>query len=404
MKSLTMRTHISRLLGTLITVLLTAPCWAENADPNTDIELPGADASALPGDGGVDLEDVTLVGNPLRRVLSNWPEDLVVAPVPGRSPQMGWELTLAGTYFIGKRSEDAPPPSMVGGFAMFSENGSYIYGGGANLHLLDDQLRVGVGAGYMDVRYRYYGIGQDVNETDLNVDVVMRAPLYFGSASWRVWNKLYIGLGYIGGDVESSLRFDLPVDPFPDVSLDLRIGGIELPFEYDARDHEQFPRNGWLIDGGVTLYRESVGSDFNADTTELTINRYLPVREHDVLALRAYMHATSGDAPFFLLSAFGGATDLRGYPSGRYRDRMMYALQGEYRWQVNDKWILTGFAGFGEVAEKFSDFASASDNLLPAVGIGARRVLSQKHRVSLSLDLASGKDGTEFYVGVGEAF
>jgi hypothetical protein len=32
------------------------------------------------------------------------------------------------------------------------------------------------------------------------------------------------------------------------------------------------------------------------------------------------------DTPFFLLSTFGGSSDLRGYPSGRYRDRMMYAI------------------------------------------------------------------------------
>ena len=80
---------------------------------------------------------------------------------------------------------------------------------------------------------------------------------------------------------------------------------------------------------------------------------------------------------------------------------MMYALQSEYRWQVNDKWILTGFAGFGEVASSLSDFG---EDLLPAAGIGTRFVISKKHRVSLSADVAVGDDGTEFYFGVGEAF
>ncbi len=80
---------------------------------------------------------------------------------------------------------------------------------------------------------------------------------------------------------------------------------------------------------------------------------------------------------------------------------MMYALQSEYRWQINDRWIFTGFAGFGEVAENFGDFGK---NFLPAAGIGTRFVLSAKHRVSLSMDIAVGNDGTEFYFGVGEAF
>jgi outer membrane translocation and assembly module TamA len=80
---------------------------------------------------------------------------------------------------------------------------------------------------------------------------------------------------------------------------------------------------------------------------------------------------------------------------------MMYALQSEYRWQFNDSWIFTGFAGVGEVGENFGEFGS---NFLPAVGIGVRFVLSKKHRVGLSADIAVGNDGTEFYFGVGEAF
>lgn len=92
---------------------------------------------------------------------------------------------------------------------------------------------------------------------------------------------------------------------------------------------------------------------------------------------------------------------MRGYESGRYRDKMMYALQSEYRWQVNDSWILTGFAGFGEVAEDVSDFGN---NFLPAAGLGMRYVISKKHRVGLSVDIAVGDNGTEFYFGVGEAF
>ena len=56
---------------------------------------------------------------------------------------------------------------------------------------------------------------------------------------------------------------------------------------------------------------------------------------------------------------------------------------------------------FGEVAGDVSEFGR---NFLPAAGLGARFVVSQKHRVSLSFDVARGKDGTEYYFGVGEAF
>ena len=372
-------------------------------DPDRDFELPGAEVAGQVGDGGLDLKDADFVGNPLKKLAERWPEDLVIAPIPGRSPQLGWKLTLAGGYFLESRDEDSEvAPSLLGGFAMIAENGSYAYGGGANLHLMDDRLRIKAGAGYMDVRYRFYGIGNDDGEAGIGVDILQEVPMYFASASWRVWNKLYVGLGYLGGEVDTRLRFALPdPPPFFDPSLKLDIGAYAIPIEFDTRDHEQFPRNGWFVSGRAMFYRESAGGDFDAETYKVSVNHYRPMREQDVLAFRATVRSTGGDAPFFLLSTFGGSTDLRGYPSGRYRDRMMYALQSEYRWQFNDRWIFTGFAGFGEVADNFGDFG---ENFLPAAGVGGRFVLSKKHRVGLSADIAVGKDGTEFYFGVGEAF
>jgi outer membrane translocation and assembly module TamA len=163
-----------------------------------------------------------------------------------------------------------------------------------------------------------------------------------------------------------------------------------------------FPRNGWLINGRALSYRKDLGSDIETDTFMVNFNNYRAMRERDVLALRLYLRGTGDSAPFFLKSTFGGRTDLRGYVSGRYRDRMMYATQAEYRWQFSDRWIYTGFVGFGEVAEQFSEMG---ENFLPATGIGVRFVLSKKHKVALSADIATGKqEEALFYFGVGEAF
>jgi len=397
------RIHLIAIAAIFFGVQSFAQVEDDDTDEQRDFELPGAEVAGLDGDGGLELADVDFVGNPAKNWFEKWPDDLVIAPIPGRSPQLGWTLTLAGGYFLGGRDEESEtPPSILGGFAMVAENGSYAYGAGGNFHLLDDKLRVKVGAGFMDVRYRFYGIGNDDGENGVSVDILQEAPMYFASVSWRVWNKLYVGLGYLGGNVDSSLRINLPDNPFFDPSLKLDIGALAVPIEFDSRDHEQFPRNGWFVSGRTMLYRESLGGDFDAETYKLAVNNYRPMGEQNVLALRAVLRSTDGDdAPFFLLSTFGGSTDLRGYPSGRYRDDWMYALQGEYRWQFSQRWIFTGFAGFGEVAENFDGFGS---NFLPAAGIGARFVLSQKHRVGLSMDIAVGNDGTEYYFGIGEAF
>ena len=378
--------------------LLASSAAFADADAQQDIDLSAVDSTA---DSNIfHLEEVNSALNPFQALAKKWPEDLVIAPVPAYSPQIGWNLTLGGAYFLdsGEKNTDVPP-SLIGGFAMAAENGSYAYGAGTYLHLLDDKFRVRAGAAYVDIRYRFYGIGNSIDFLD--VDILQEGPAYFLSGSWNIWKKLYVGLGYRRGTVDTRVRFVSSPPAFFDPVLGLDLGAISIPIEIDSRDHEQFPRNGWQVSGKTVLYRESVGSDFEAETYKVSVNHYAPMRETDVLATRVVVRSASEDVPFFLLSTIGGDTDLRGYPGGRYRDRHMYALQTEYRWQFSNRWIFTGFVGVGEVADQFSEMGR---NFLPAGGVGARFVLSQKHKVGLSLDVATGKDGTEIYFGVGEAF
>jgi len=388
-------------LSFVLVLLASNPAVAETKsgdDSEQNFETPGVESSLV--SNILHLDEANTALNPFQKLAKSWPEDLVIAPIPAYSPQLGWNLTLGGAYFLDIGEKDADvSPSLVGGFAMAAENGSYAYGAGTYLHLLNDKLRVKAGAAHIDIRYRFYGIGNEIDF--LNIDVLQEGPAYFLTGSWNVWKKLYVGLGYRRGSVDTRLRFDVDDSSFFDPVLNIELGAISIPIEIDSRDHEQFPRNGWQILGQTVLYRESVGSDFEAETYKLSINRYFPMRETDVLAARLVVRSASEDVPFFLLSTFGGTTDLRGYPSGRYRDRQMYAVQTEYRWQFSDRWIFTGFAGVGEVAEHFSEMGR---NFLPAGGVGARFVLSEKHKVGLSFDVATGKDGTEVYFGVGEAF
>jgi hypothetical protein len=402
LKSITLRRALIAGLCFLLSCASVPASFAQERE----MSVPASQMSGTVGDGGFSVgSSATSVLEARESGERRLRDDIVLAPIPGRSPQVGWSLAVAGGYFFGgEEGRSEGKPSIIGGFGWYAENDSYAFGVGGNLHLYDDNLRVKFGAGYMDVKYRYYGIGEE-NNLGISVNVLQEAPLYFGSASYRIWNKLYAGLGYMTGTVDSRLEFVIedPDEPgnFFDPVLSLNVGAITVPVAWDSRDHEQFPQNGWLVEGRASLYRKDAGSDFDADIFLLTANKYISVRNQDVLAFRGYFRTTGGSAPFFLLSTFGGQTDLRGYPAGRYRDRMMYAVQGEYRWQFSDKWIFTGFAGVGEVAPQLEDFG---DEFLPAAGLGARFVVSQKHRVSLSFDVARGKNDTEYYFGINEAF
>ena len=405
-----------RLCVVLVASSLATQAFAQTEEGQADVEelvhdfeVMKHESLLVPGMETMGAEDVQMSENWLKRFARKWPKDLVIAPIPGYSPQLGWTLKLAAGYFKDPTDKNSKsPPSVFGGAVMFSENGSSAYGAGTYLHLLDDDLRIQIGGGYADVRYRYYINGLIPGNPDFSVGIEQKGPLFFTKATYRVWRRLYVGVGYLGGSVETTLRdvaFQIPELPeLPDnlaPSVDLGISALVIPLEIDSRDNNQFPRSGWKIDGDAKFYKESGGGDFDADVFKFSVNHYFPMRDTDTLATRFIFKSADDGAPFFLQSGFGGDTDLRGYPSGRYRDNKMYAVQTEYRWHFSDRWIFTGFAGFGEVADEVSDFGS---DLLPAAGVGTRFVLSEKHKVSLSADVAVGDDGVEFYFGVGEAF
>ena len=94
------------------------------------------------------------------------------------------------------------------------------------------------------------------------------------------------------------------------------------------------------------------------------------------------------------------ACRLARHTPGRYRDKLMFAVQAEYRWRITGRLGVVGFSGVGGVAPEVGQF----DKLLPSVGLGARYVVAKKNNVSLHFDVARGRDETTFYFGVGEAF
>jgi hypothetical protein len=378
-----------------------------------------SDFDALPGQArfgspemSVSDEQAEFVGNPANSMFGWWPEDLVLVPIPGRTPEFGWSLAAVGGYFLDlDKSHPETPSSIIGAFGWYAENKSWAGGVASKLNVLDDKIRINLAAAYADVNYRFYGVGNDAGDNGLSVRIDQEVPIYFGAVKYEFFPKTYLGIGLLSSKVTTSLTLDfIPPEFFPPGALppdfegfevERRNAAIGVPLEIDTRDNEQFPREGWHVTARTMFYREFVGSDVETETVTVAVNHYRPMRERDVLAMRITTRATGDDAPFYLLSTFGGRTDLRGYESGRYRDRMMYAAQAEYRWQPRDRWLFTGFAGVGEVAPSYSQFFS---NFLPAAGIGARFVLSPKHKLNLALDVAVGKHGAEFYFGVGEAF
>src|SRR5262249_23556056 len=150
---------------------------------------------------------------------------------------------------------------------------------------------------------------------------------------YRVSGKFYAGLRYSVAHVATSVEDASVPPPFDSVlrgrQLDAFLSAPAVRLQYDTRDNQFNPETRWFVDGQATFFDEAFGSDFTFQTAELTTKRYWSPAERHTVALSGYGRFSFGSVPFFALSMFGARNQLRGYPVGRYQDRMLLAGQAE---------------------------------------------------------------------------
>jgi hypothetical protein len=124
--------------------------------------------------------------------------------------------------------------------------------------------------------------------------------------------------------------------------------------------------------------------------------------EKNTFAIQFYGESTYGDVPFQSLAWLGGGEKMRGYFNGRYMDKSMYVLQGEYRERFHPRWTAAGFGAIGEVA----DFPlSFFENPKVSFGGGMRFKMLKNNPTVLRFDIGFDKNGRNgLYFGVNEAF
>ena len=331
-------------------------------------------------------------------------EDVVVAPIPISNPTFGTGLAVVVMPFYHLGADSPLSNTIVAAGALSS--GSVGVAAAQSTRLRGDQMRIDGSVGYADVRYSFYGTGSDAGSSGLSVPIVQRALFFTPELLFRAAGAAFFGVRYRGIRVDTehgSMPGALPpaIAATLPGAISINSSGFGPRVVYDTRDHEQNPASGLFIDLRTNFADTAFGSDFSYQTWELGANAYRRTGP-GVLALRGYACGASADAPLFDLCLFGAGNDLRGYEVGRYRDRAMIAGQGEYRFPLSGRLGAVVFAGWVKVARSFEDMNRSPG--LPAAGVGLRWLASQRARVNLSVDIATGRDGTSAYVYVRESF
>lgn len=197
----------------------------------------------------------------------------------------------------------------------------------------------------------------------------------------------------------------LPQRPRPigaEGSANIAVG---LGMAYDTRPNALNCRKGWFAELGWLHYSPVLGSEFGFEQFNADLRWYKPVGNNQVFAAQFVGNMVSGIAPFNQLSLLGSETIMRGYYTGRYRDRHAYAVQAEYRWlplPFFKRIGATSFFGLGTVAGSLPELSTR--DVRWAGGLGLRYLLFPQKDIFLRFDLGITREGTGFYIFTGEAF
>jgi hypothetical protein len=178
--------------------------------------------------------------------------------------------------------------------------------------------------------------------------------------------------------------------------------GFGLALNWDSRDDVFAPLAGDYAALTLTAFAPAWGSDFAFTRLSLDVRHFTNLWGGHVLAAQALVTLIAGDPPFQKMARLGGLAFMRGYYTGRFRDRDLVGLQAEYRLPLIDRFGAAVFAGCAMVAPNLGGLSLA--NLVTTWGGGLRYRIDRDERLQLRADLGVAPGNVAFYLTVGEAF
>ena len=330
---------------------------------------------------------------------------LVIAPIPISSPAFGSGLLLITAYVFKFDKEDpVSPPSWVGVAGAFTNNGTRALATGEKLYLQENKYQTTFAVMRGRANLDFFGIGRIPGRAPVSVPLSIDGSIYFGELLRNVGKNVFIGPRYQFRRLGAGLDGDRPPGGFEIPEIDFKANSAALGFhvQRDRRDSTFYPTKGSLFDFTGDFFDQVWGSRREYQTYKIAYNGFRQLAPRQVFAYRAMGCSANGSVPFYDLCLFGFNSDLRGYTTGEFQNRRMFATQAEYRIELPKRLGLVAFGGVGGTARRWNEFRS--DQFLPAAGAGLRFNLDKKNHINYRIDLAFGREGRTLSIGVGEAF
>lgn len=259
--------------------------------------------------------------------------------------------------------------------------------------------------------FDFYGIGNETQEADAD-RLVQGSVKAIIEIEKRFQPQMYTGfsIGFetyhfndkVGGGIFSS-----------DPSIIHHIGGsliyAGISQAYDTRNSNNYTTKGMMAKVSYQYAPDIWGGDnFTGSIIKASIRNFWSLSPKFVIGLNGIFNTVQGsNTPFYLLQQLGNDEMMRGYYTGRFRDRNLLAAQAELRYRYNNRFGLAVFGGGGQV---FDNGKFALERIKPSYGAGGRYFFDPEKGLSVRVDYGIGekrageKRQTGFYISLAEAF
>jgi hypothetical protein len=332
----------------------------------------------------------------------------IAYPTLAFAPETRWEFGLSSLYVYYAQKDTTNRLSEIYGFTFYTLERQYGLWADHSLYTRQNSWTFLGRVRYQNFPLLYYGIGPHT------------APQYLArvdaqqlNIKERVLKKLKKNF-FVGPEIDLQQLWSVRFVPHDQNNLEKPMGSegsFNLGFGggilYDNRHNVLNVRDGGFAELALLHYDKRWGSTYSF-TSIISDNRlYKPVNKRDVFAAQLFGQFTIGQPPFNQLSMLGGESLMRGYYTGRFRDRNQLAAQIEYRmlpipFAFTKRLGATVFAGTGTVFDHFKNITTR--DIVWAGGVGLRFLLFPKKDIFSRVDMAFTKEGRGIYIFIGEAF
>lgn len=308
----------------------------------------------------------------------------------------GIALMAGGNFKFRNDTVSFPTTSQL--YFNISTKGFWKIGLYGSVFLNENKWRINYDISYENTPSYFYGIGFENGDNEENKTMQHKhLGLFHVEGLMKVTGALKVGpairWNYVNSDTIARPELLEGQDRI------LRNYGFGFVAEYDTRDNLKDAYSGWYAYSGVLFRPKFLWNKYAFTTLDLRLRHYKQVWKGGVLAGDLYALFNFGNPSWAMMSQVGNSNRMRGYYTGRYRDKHMINLQLELRQHI---WGRHGIALWAGVGNVFHD-ADSFGKLLPNFGIGYR--FAFRRRMNIRLDFGIGKNWQNGFVfNINEAF